>query len=152
MSDPSNLSTTASDTTARKLVIFEADDLEVVASLLQDMIVRVADIAYLERLKKFALVGSRYEWENSSRGQRRTAAVQFDRILGVQYSNILRDAPDALLSLLSISFNETDAPSGDIRLEFSGGGAIRLQAEILEGQMEDLGPVWSTAHRPDHGV
>jgi hypothetical protein len=46
---------------------------------------------------------------------------------------------DAVLSLLSITFKETDTPSGDVLLTFSGGGTVRLTVECLECQMQDLG-------------
>ena len=82
--------------------------------------------------------------------QRRRTGLHFDRVLGVRSQNIRRGDPDAILSLLSISFEEADAPSGDVLLTFSGGGTLRLAVECLEAQLMDLGPAWSTPNKPSH--
>ena len=52
--------------------------------------------------------------------------------------------------LLTIEFDQKDAPSGSIMLLFSGGAELRLDVECLEAELADLGPVWDTTCCPAH--
>ena len=56
----------------------------------------------------------------------------------------------AVLSLLAISFEPKEAPGGDILLVFADGGAIRLEVEVIEAELQDLGPVWQARSKPQH--
>ena len=139
-----------------KLTALDADDLKVVSAHLQDAVLRVGDIRYLPVENRFAAVLNRFDWDSATNGggsdgfTRRRTGLRFDRVLSVKASNIRQGAEDAVLSLLAIEFEPTEEPSGFITLVFSGGGAIRLEAECIEAAMTDLGPVWSTASKPAH--
>ena len=141
-----------------KLTALDADDLRVISAHLQDAVMRVGDMRYLPVENRFAVVLNRFDWEsaeNAASGAghgftRRRTGLRFDRVSAVKASNIRQGAPDAVLSLLAIEFEPADEPSGFITLVFSGGGAIRLDAECIEAAMTDLGPVWETSGRPDH--
>ena len=56
----------------------------------------------------------------------------------------------AFLNLLAVEFSETEAPSGVVLLEFSGGATVRLEVECLEAELADLGSSWMTVHCPAH--
>lgn len=135
-----------------KLAALDSDDLAVISAHLQDAVLKVGDMTFLPREKRFALVANRFDWEGDRRDQRqrRRTGVHFDRVLKAQRSRIRSDAPDAVLNLLAVTFEETDAPSGVVTLHFSGGGAVRLEVECLEAAMRDLGPAWETGSRPSH--
>lgn len=135
-----------------KLVALDADDLAVMSAHLQDAVLKVGDMAWLPGENRFALVANRFDWENATARQprRRRTGLHFDRVLRVRRARIRADAPDAVLNLLAVTFEETDAPSGRVTLVFSGGAAIQLEVECLEAAMKDLGPVWETKSRPDH--
>jgi hypothetical protein len=49
-----------------------------------------------------------------------------------------------------MTFTVTDVPAGVVDLVFSGGAAVRLEVECLEGQLRDLGPRWQTTLQPGH--
>ena len=69
----------------------------------------------------------------------------------MKYSNLRRDDPSAVLSLLAILFHPgPEAPAGVIELTFSGGGALRAEVECIEVALDDLGLSWDTPRRPDH--
>ena len=55
-----------------------------------------------------------------------------------------------MLELLAIQFEPTEAPSGDILIEFAGGATLRASVEVPEVQLTDLGPAWSTERAPRH--
>ena len=59
---------------------------------------------------------------------------------------------DAVLVLLAIDFKPTDAPGGEVTLQFAAGVAIRLEVETIEAEFKDLGAEWSTFRKPDHSA
>jgi hypothetical protein len=127
------------------LAALDTDDLAVISAHVQDAVLRLGDIRYNRRLGKFSLLANRFAWEESGSPQRRLTALQFDRVTEVKSQNILQGEKSAVVSLLTITFEAGELPSGTILLTFSGGGTIRLAVECIEVQMKDLGPAWSTA-------
>jgi hypothetical protein len=135
-----------------KLVALDQEDLAVVSAHLQDAIVRVGDLTYLPQEKRFALMARRFDWEANPNEppRRRLTGLHFERVTAVRVRGIDRGNPDAVVSLLAITFEETDNPSGTATLIFAEGGAIQLDVECIELQMKDLGPVWEAEGRPSH--
>ena len=136
-----------------KLLALDSEDLDVVSATTQDAVVRVPDIGFLARDHRFALIMNRYAWEVSGergRGQRRRAALSFERVNGVTVSGINMNAPEGVLALLDIGFTPTDEPAGTIELRFAGGGTIRLAVECVEVRLEDLGAAWAAKAKPEH--
>jgi len=136
-----------------KLAALDAEDLSIISAHMQDAVLVAGDLSYLKKTRKFALVANRFVWEHGAKAEhfeRRRTGLHFDRVNKVAIQNIHRDDREAVLSLLSIGFDEADAPSGTIVLTFSGGGTIRLDVECIEAQLSDLGPAWATEHLPRH--
>lgn len=154
-----------------KLIALDADDLRVISAHLQDAVVRVIDMIYLPREKRFAAVANRFDWDKAlSAGkapdkpankrakasddlQRRRTGLRFERVLSAKVSGIDLKDGRAALALLAITFTpsaDPEAPNGDVTLTFSGGAAIRLSVECLEFEMKDLGAAWSTKRSPVH--
>ena len=135
-----------------RLIALDQEDLAVISAHLQDSIVRVGDLTFLPKEKRFALVARRFDWEagENEPPRRRLTGLHFGRVKAVRTRGIDRSKPDAILNLLAVTFAESDAPSGSATLIFSE-GAIQLDLECIEGQMRDLGPVWETDQRPTHG-
>jgi hypothetical protein len=132
-----------------KLLAFDGEDLEVISTHLQDAAVKPADMAWLPREKRFALVVDRFDWCGAQSGERtrRRSGLHFERVLGVKRSHFEQDG-DAAAVLLSIAFDVSDDPAGLVTLYFEGGGAIRLEVECLEAAMSDLGPAWPCGSLP----
>lgn len=133
-----------------RLVALDTEDLAVISAQMQDAVLLVGDMTYEPKRRQFALVANRYAWDDENEKQRRRTGLHFDRVTGVKTINIARHEKDEVLSLLSVTFAETDAPSGEVLLSFSGGATVRLMVECLECQMSDLGPAWSAASTPQH--
>jgi len=53
--------------TELKLIALDEEDLAVVSSLLQDAVVRVADMTYLPAHKRFAAIVNRFVWEKAAK-------------------------------------------------------------------------------------
>jgi hypothetical protein len=141
-----------------RLIALDAEDLAVVSAHLQDAAVRVGDLAYLPREKRFATVLNRFDWlgaellgKSSAANQRRRSGLRFERVTGARVSGIDLVNGDRVLSLLAITFVAFAAPEPDgaVQLHFSGGGTIELGVECIEAELKDLGAVWR-ALTPDH--
>jgi hypothetical protein len=140
-----------------KLIALDAEDLSVLSAHLQDAVLRVADIAYLPREKRFAAIANRFDWLTAVAGEtgsgtyaRRRAAMRFERVLSAQLHGIDLANKSAVLALLAISFEPTEAPEGHITLHFADGAAMRLHVECIEAELKDLGPVWQAKSKPQH--
>ncbi len=148
-----------------KLIALDGEDLTVVSAHLQDAVVKVADLVYLPREKRFASLLNRFDWsdaaahgagghevEDKAQYARRRTALRFERVLAAQVRNISFGDKKRVLNLLAIQF-EADGehePSGSISLIFAGDAAIRLKVECIEAEMRDMGGAWATQSKPDH--
>lgn len=138
-----------------RLHALDSEDLALLSAHLQDALVRVGDIAYLPGKRRFALVGSRFDWaaEMDGRLERCRSGLHFEGVQRVRCQKVSREQPDAILDLLAVTFEPgPEAPGGTIRLTFAGGAAICLDVECVEAQLCDMGPRWKTAARPSHDV
>lgn len=128
----------------------DAEDLAVVAAMLQDAVVKTADIAYLGGMKRFALVVNRYCWETDTpTSLRRRAGLHLDTVRSVRMRGIDRHAVAQVLNLLTIETTEQE--NGVlIDLIFAGEAQIRLDAEVVDGGLKDLTDAWPTARTPSH--
>jgi len=136
-----------------RLVALDSEDLAVISANLQDALVKTADMAYLPTEKRFVIVAARFDWVRAaSQGamERCRAGLHFERVLKVARMGFDPQDTGLVLNLLSIGFNENDAPAGRVILTFSGGGAVRLDVECLEAQMRDMGPRWKAKGQPGH--
>lgn len=143
-----------------KLIALDAEDLGVLSANLQDAIVRVGDMAYLPRERRFALVCNRFDGielpapsrRRSPRYVRRRAGLRFERVLGAQVSGIDLADKSRFLNLLSATWEPLaeGAPDGYVMLIFAGDAALRLHVECIEAELRDLGAAWQTARRPQH--
>ena len=141
-----------------KLVALDEEDLGVIAAHLQDAVMRLDGIVFLPEEKRFALVLNRFDWvqflaggkSDAGANVRRRTALRFEHVSAVQQQHIAQQAAGTVLSLLTIAFQPTEAPAGQITLIFAGGAAIRLMVDCIEAELRDLGGAWSAANRPDH--
>jgi hypothetical protein len=136
-----------------KLRALDAEDLSLISAHLQDALARVCDLVYLPDKRRFALVLSRFDWaaEAEGRFERMRTGLHFEGVTRVRCRHVARDRPEAILSLLAVSFEPgREPPEGCVRLIFAGGADIVLDVECLEAQLIDLGPRWKVVARPTH--
>jgi hypothetical protein len=151
--------------TTLKLIAFDQDDLNVVSAHVQDAVVRVGDMAFLPREKRFAGVFNRFDWSRLVCGQpspdgtdpeivRIRTALRFERVLAARTTGIDLHRPADVLVLLAVSFEPAgpEDPSGTVTLTFAGKAALKLDVECLEAELKDLGAAWAARARPDHPV
>ncbi len=135
-----------------KLIVQDKDDLAPVSAALQDAVAQLGDFQYEARARRFTLALNRYRWEagEAGRGERVRTALQAGGVLAAQGQRLKQNSVDAVVNLLSIAFNEAEAPGGVLEFTFSGGGALRLEVECLDLVLADVSEPWRAAARPHH--
>jgi hypothetical protein len=141
-----------------KLIALDEEDLAIISAHLQDAVMKVGDLVFLPREKRFAAVANRFDWVDALKREavedhhyaRRRAALRFERVLKAQVHHIDLKNTSAVTSLLAVSFEPLDPPSGQVILQFADGGAIRLTVECIEAELRDLGPAWEAKSKPQH--
>jgi hypothetical protein len=137
-----------------KLIALDGEDLAVISAHAQDALVRREEMTYLAGQKRFVMGAARYDWaaDAAGRKERVGAALRFDRVLKVAQIGLSGLKPEDVLNLLAVSFDERDPPAGVVTLTFSGGAAVRLDVECLEGELRDIGPREEVAICPGHAL
>ena len=131
-------------------------DIPVISSCLQDAIARIEDMTYIPRLRRFALVLTRFRWDLANKmgkegGERVRCGVFFDDVFRVRTQGIEMSDREGLLPLLAIT-SDDGADGVYLKLHFAGGGAVSLQAEVVNCHLSDLDQGWPTPSLPDHGL
>ena len=141
-----------SKTQPLRLLAEDADDLAVISAALQDAVALVGDLEWDARGRRFTLALNRYRWEAPGMllGGRVRAGLQFGSVLAVKSRNLRREAPDAVVELLAVSFEPGEAPGGEIRLAFAGGGDLVLTVECVDAALADISAPWATPSTPAH--
>jgi hypothetical protein len=135
-----------------RLIALDEEDLSVVSTHLQDAVLKVRDMAFLPKTKRFALVAARFDWLSMSAGkpERCATGLHFERVLRAAITGFDQSDGNRCLNLLSIQFVPLDPPTGQVVLTFSGNAALRLDVECIEAQMRDLGSRWPAKATPGH--
>lgn len=147
-------------TKALKLKAEDANDLRIISAYMQDAVTVAADMVYLAKQHRFAVMFNRYVWEaekqdrsnlpDDMRCLRVRTGIHFDGVLKVVTQNIPRRLKSAPLELLAIDCDEADDGGAVITLFFAGGSAIRLLAECIDCHVSDVGEPWSARCQPQH--
>lgn len=140
-----------------KLAALDTEDLQVISAHVQDAVVKLADMHWQPAEQRFMLVVNRFVWDSAlgkrqRQYERRRSALHFNRVTAVRSTGIDRSNKDAVLELLALAFEESDAPAGSLTLVFAGGGAVQLDVECIESQLADLGAAWATPNKPEHDL
>lgn len=137
-----------------RLLAEDAADLDVMAAAVQDALARVGDFRFDKKARRFSALINRFRWETadeSGKFERVRAALAVESVLSVKSRKLRFDAPDALASILSLSFVPSDDPPGGVvHVLLAGDGEILIDVECLDVVLVDLGEAWKTPRRPDH--
>lgn len=147
-------------TKALKLRAEDANDLRIISAYMQDAVTVAADMAYLARQRRFAVMFNRYVWEAEKQDRsnlpddmkclRVRTGIHFDGVLKVISQNIPRRLKSAPLELLAIDCDEAADGSAVITLYFAGGSAVRLLAECIDCHLSDVSEPWPARCEPQH--
>ena len=134
-----------------KLLAEDQDDLGVVATALQDSVARIGDIRFESGARRLTLVFNRYRWE-VDRSQRVRCAVQVGSVLKVQAGRLRRGARDAVVDLLTLTFEPGEAPGGALMFTFAGGGELKVEVECVDMVLADISAPWDARRTPEHDL
>jgi hypothetical protein len=138
-----------------RLLAEDEEDLKILSAHLQDAIVRVGNLAYLPKQRRFAALVDRYCWECHSDGHHGTrvrAGLHFNGVLSVKTLKVRRDDPAAVVALLAINFLPGADGGGAVDFVLAGGGRIRLDVECIDAQLRDMTKPRPAVARPAHDL
>ena len=150
-----------------KLRARDVADLQAIATIVQDALVARADMKYLPRERRFALMLNRFRWEGAPAAatpappqqqdgdasfrdqgpafERIHSVLSFERVRAVKRKNLDEATTDGVLSVLTLKLD-----GRYLLIAFAGGGAIRLDIDQLLCHLEDVGESWPTVWQPQH--
>lgn len=142
-----------------RLIAMDADDLQVISTLVQDAVFPASEISWDARHRRFALLLNRFRWEDAPAAKRRDRPVErvqsvlfVSDVLKVQSQGVERGDKDLILSLLSLSFVAGKDGMGRLELVLAGDGAIALEVETLDVTLQDVTRPYiaPSRHTPEH--
>lgn len=154
-----------------KLRAEDEDDLRVIAACLQDALIPLSDIHYLEGEQRFVLVANRFRWENCpdlpeapragapqingiecSNYERVNCGILFESVTAVRRRGLDQRDRGRILELLTmdIEAGNGNGSSMAVVMLFAGGAAIRLEGTNIKCRISDIGEPWPTQFRPNH--
>lgn len=132
-----------------RLLAQDEADLAVISAAMQDAVAKVGDIAFEPKARRLTIAFNRYRWEAGG-GARVRSALQLGGVLKFETRKIRREAPDAVLELLALTFEPGEAPGGVVTLSCAGGGDLRATVECVEAVLADVSRPWPTPRKPEH--
>lgn len=148
----------------------DVEDMDIIASCLQDALVPLRDIRWLKREKRLVLVVNRFMWERSSPDAvalpaveadegdasfedaearpthwRSNATLIFDKVRRVQAYRIDLNQRDQFLNLLTIA-----SEPKRITLIFSDDARLRIEVSEVRCHLSDVGEPWPSWSVPRH--
>lgn len=134
-----------------------ADDLGVMAALLQDAVGQIAEISWQPKRHRFALLLSRFRWEDKARAARSGRSFErvrsllvLDGVLSARTDALNPKDGDTVFALLDIQWQPGAEGAGELRLILSGDGEILLSCECLDATLTDVARPHKAKSAPAH--
>jgi len=123
----------------------DAEDLQVISSLIQDAVLTVNEINWNRMERQTVFLLKRFRWEDvelaKQQGrdpERVKSLLVIQNATGLASHGIDRKQTDAILSLMSLEFSGAEDGVGDMILTFSGDGAMKVQIDGLDITLRDV--------------
>ena len=135
------------------------EDLVVISTLCQDSIIKIANIKWAKKSKRFYLLINRFCWElndlskkKSSNMLRINSIMSFNSVLSVKSAGIQQNNNSDITSLLTINYNFFNFEKQAIDLIFSGNSQITLDIECVDVFLKDISEPFegTTSKQPKH--
>lgn len=138
-----------------RLRAMDAEDLQVISSLVQDAVFPITEMTWQRSQRRFALLINRFRWEDAAvgRAERVQSVLAFEDVQAVRTNGIDRADRDLVLSLLSITLEPGEDGTGRAILWLAGDGAIAVDVEALEVSLRDVTRPYlaPSGKAPQHG-
>jgi len=123
---------------ALRLKALEAEELPVIASLVQDSVFPGSEMTWDRRGRRFALLLNRFRWEDRRAPERVQSVLTIEDATKVASQGVERGDGDTVLSLLTLAWEPGEDGTGACVLTLAGDGAIRVEVEALEVTLTDV--------------
>jgi hypothetical protein len=142
---------TADASRALRLLAEDADDLAVISAALQDAVTHIGDILWEPAARRLTIALNRFRWEAADNSHERVrAAIQLGGVMSVKARNLRREARDAVVQLLAVTFEAGEAPGGQVIFHFADGADLAAEVECIDAAMADLSAPWKAPRTPEH--
>jgi len=128
-----------------RLKALDAEDLQVLAALVQDAVFTAGEMQWDRKARRFAILLNRFRWEDAENAQHRNrsyervqAVLAVEDAVKVQSQGVDKSDPDMVFSLLSIVFTPGEDGTGRLELTLAGDGVIGIDVEALEVVLRDV--------------
>lgn len=113
-----------------RLRALDLDDLAVLSGAVEGARVRVADMTFERRRRRFAIAMTSFGG--------RPAGLHFEGVLKVATRGIDRARPEAEVELRAIGCEPGADADATVVLAFAGGGSVRLDVECIEAYLAEM--------------
>lgn len=127
------------------LVARDAEDLQVISTLVQDAVLTGADLKWERSKRRFACLINRFRWEDREAAEAAKRPYERVRALlviedagAVKSQGIDRGDPETVLSILSLAWEPGEDGTGAVTLVLAGDGAVRVEVEAMEVTLHDV--------------
>jgi len=140
-----------------KLLGKHQEDLKIISTYIQDSIVTVGDMVFLEKNRIFLMIVNRFMWEDVEKGvfrqnKRIWCAVKFEEVIKVESKNVNQKSKNKLLECLAIKCSSIFDETYKMRIFFACNSIITIIAEAIEVTLHDLGKPWYVKRIPVHKI
>jgi hypothetical protein len=133
-----------------------AEDLAVLSALLQDGVGKTADVIWARGHRRLVVLVNRFRWEDCETAERERrpyervqTALTVEDVSAVHVRGLSQDAPDAVYSLLAVTFEPAEDGAGRVVLTMAGDAALSAEVEALDVTLIDVTRPWEAkAPRP----
>ena len=106
-----------------RLKALDADDLQVLAALVQDAVFPATEMQWDRKARRFGLLINRFRWEDADKARARKrdyervqSVLAFEDVIRVQTQGVDKSDADMVYSLLSIAFHPGEDGAGRVEL------------------------------------
>ena len=132
------------------------EDLVVISTLSQDSIIKVSNIKWAKKSKRFYLLINRFCWELNDLSKKKSlnmlrinSIMSFNSVLSVKSVGIQQNKTSDITSLLTLNYNFITFEKQAIDLIFSGNSQITLNIECIDAYLKDISePYEGTISKP----
>ncbi|MEE9454940.1 MAG: DUF2948 family protein [Paracoccaceae bacterium] len=121
------------------------EDLAVLSAFIQDAVGQNAEISWLAKKHRFAILLNRFRWEDRENAEKQgrpfervQSMLVVESVLKVSAQGLDPTDKDMAFEILSIGFQAAQDGAGQLSLTLAGDGAIALEVECLDVTLRDV--------------
>lgn len=143
-----------------RLLAQDGGDIPALSALIQDAVFTGADITYLPKRRRLALLLNRFRWEDHAAAlssgrpyERVKSLLIIDNITALRRAGFDPADKSAVQALLALTFTAQGKLGGTLTAALGGGGAIAIDIEAIDITLRDVTRphLAQSKSAPDHG-